>query len=363
VDHRRYYIGQPGQQFKVRADWSALIAADQHKSKWVVSCEVDGSSVGEDTDAGRTPGGQRTDTHYVFESAVKEDVEYRLAFGATKVENQTAEAVAEEVQESDCGHVRVVVQERKDVAGYYTPCKHKPAPAPASAASSVASPAATGSSAASAEQQLGSAILLPATTKFWRAPGLSLAYSVPVNIAPVKKEKETYAAPAAEKKKVKHLESAAVKRERAAYMPQAPAKKKQRADRVRKYKYGRVVAEESVYYDTAELLAIRLILPKQHSCYPRQYMEEYKETQRAKQALRATRRQTASAGVEKLRALLEDPDIRASVPASVLDPVNRFVANDGVKLECNLAGDDDAEVWSESNMERPVQQKEVKAIG
>ena len=105
----RCFIGQAGQRFGVRADWYGLTAADRHKSRWVVLCEIDGNDVCDDRDAGRSPGGKETNTACVFKRSEREGVEFELVFGETTVENVEDDAVVEDVADSAFGRDRAGV--------------------------------------------------------------------------------------------------------------------------------------------------------------------------------------------------------------------------------------------------------------
>jgi len=287
----RCFIGQAGQRFGVRADWYGLTAADRHKSRWVVLCEIDGNDVCDDRDAGRSPGGKETNTACVFKRSEREGVEFELVFGETTVENVEDDAVVEDVADSAFGHVRVVVRKREDLPGYYS--LRQPMRAPA-ALPTINQPA----------------IFLPSTTKFWHAPGLSLAYTAPADtiLAPL--------TPPAKKAKVEGT-------------LQRPTKKRKSRARFRNYKYGPVVVQKSVYFDTAERLALRQFLPETHPQYPRQYME----AQQAMQELNNSKRHATA-------------DFNSS----------------GVEYTCDLTSKEEAEVWQASKKRRVEHDQEREEV-
>lgn len=78
---------QTEQQLRVRADWSGLSPKNQHKSKWVVSCGIDGRSIGIVHYAGLHPQGHVTGTRHVFNLSEKEGVQYKLVLASTVVSN------------------------------------------------------------------------------------------------------------------------------------------------------------------------------------------------------------------------------------------------------------------------------------
>ena len=270
---RRYYIGEPGQQFAVRADYSTLIERDGGASstgKFVISCDIDGQSVGTVYLAGRSAQLYPYPTRCSFDTFKRDGTEYKLQFAATQVSNAAEGScgVKAEATDSFCGRIKVAAYMRVDQLAD----PPKPAPAVKAVSASIKPPA------AAVEEP--PEIVVAASRKFWTAPGLSLSLSLPL-LPPA-------LAPAAAKGAGK---SAAV-----AVLAIAPA-------HPTKWSYGAFVTQVELYYDTALRLALRNILLDTHALYPRdavRAVEEAERERRANQGREAAHKEQLHRLVERL---------------------------------------------------------------
>ena len=290
---RRYYIGEPGKQFAVRADFSRLIELDGGASsngKFVMSCEIDGQFVGTVYLAGRSAQQQPYPTRCEFTTFSKDGTQYRLQLAATHVSNAAEESggAKEQATDSICGCVKGV----KVTAYMRLDQLDKDAPKPARAVTAV--PASAKSPAAAVEEAPD--IVVAASRKFWTVRGLGLSFSLPV--VPT----ASVPAPAAAR--------GTGKRGRAPAMVPAVA-----PSRMIKWSYGAFVTLAEVYYDTALRLALRRILPDTHPLYPRDAVQAVEEAERERVASQ-NREAAHKDSLHRLVERLDDPVQRASMCAA-----------------------------------------------
>ena len=277
---RRYYIGQAGQHFSVRVDWSEW-ALGRASSQWAVECEIDGRSVGIVARAGLGYDGRPVQTQYAFTRCKKDGADYKLLFGATTVRSVAAAREAQEPEESPCGHVRVTLSARIDLPGQL------PRTMPSAPGALAAEPP---------------SVQLSTSKKFWSAPSLGLSHS----------------APCADELQLSHSN----------------------------YRLDRALAIESVYFDTAERLALRRLLPASHPAYPQQHLPA--EPSNSRPRVPADR-------LAHFRSMLADPDIRATLSPMLASAAEFYVNNSNMTHTCDLTGDDTAGVWQASK--RPKQER------
>ena len=281
---RRYYIGRPGQQFAVRAEWADLPLSGTGHDGWVLTCKIDGRSLGRVHWTGVHPDGYNIhdNNQCVFRSihSTQSESPCRMAFAPT-----TVSTVDDAQVDSSHGSVRVAIYLWKDLYSYRN-IKAKPSRAPT--------------------DLLGveeSAVTVPTGTKFYHAPGLTVT-AIPSE--------------------------------------DTDSRSSEYSKWCRNWTYSDLVVEATIHYDTAERLALRSILPPTHPSYPQDFME----AQTGLRAL--TSRQATSDQLSRFQSMLADPAVRAALPPTLVNAVEFFVNNKDVVHSCDLTGEEEAEVWQTS---------------
>ena len=115
----------------------------------------------------------------------------------------------------------------------------------------------------------------------------------------------------------------------------------------RKHECGACLLEAEVFYDTAERLALRRILPVSHPLHPPPLPAS--EAQSDVKPGSGHKRQSTADRLVRLRAMLADPALRASLPPMLASAAELYVGDDSVVHICDLTGEgEETEAWQAS---------------